>query len=62
VAVVLLGREDQVEPDDLFEVAARNRGVNVQVFTDPEAADRWLGEQPSRPQDEGDGPPKTDAK
>lgn len=58
MAIALLGREDQAPPDDLFEVAARNRGVNVRVFTDRDAARCWLDCQPSfPPKDSGGRPP-----
>ena len=36
--------EDKAEPDDFVQNVARNRGVNLTVFTDFDAAVQWLNE------------------
>ena len=44
IAFCFLGRE----PDELtefFETVAKNRGVNVEFFTDRERAEKWLSDQ-----------------
>lgn len=42
VKIAMLGREDQISADNFFETVARNRGVNVTVFTEIDAALAWL--------------------
>jgi len=42
IKIAMLGREDQISPDNFFETVARNRGVNVTVFSDIDAALEWL--------------------
>lgn len=42
VKIAMLGREDQISDDDFFETVARNRGVNIIVFSDSDAALEWL--------------------
>jgi hypothetical protein len=42
VKIAMLGRGDQISPDNFFETVARNRGVNVTVFTEIDAALEWL--------------------
>ena len=40
----LVGREDQMFPDNFVENVAVNRGVNLKIFTDIEEAKDWLKE------------------
>ena len=40
----LVGREDQMFPDNFVENVAVNRGVNLKLFTDVEKAIDWLKE------------------
>jgi hypothetical protein len=40
----LVGREDQMLPDNFVENVAVNRGVNLKIFTDIEEAIDWLKE------------------
>ena len=40
----LVGREDQMLPDNFVENVAVNRGVNLKIFTDIEEAIAWLKE------------------
>ena len=40
----LVGREDQMFPDNFVENVAVNRGVNIKIFTDIEEAIAWLKE------------------
>ena len=40
----LVGREDQMFPDNFVENVAVNRGVNLKIFTDIEEAIDWLKE------------------
>ena len=40
----LVGREDQMLPDNFVENVAVNRGVNLKIFTDIEEAIDWLEE------------------
>jgi hypothetical protein len=40
----LVGREDQMLPDNFVENVAVNRGVNLKIFTDVEDAIDWLEE------------------
>jgi hypothetical protein len=40
----LVGREDQMFPDNFVENVAVNRGVNLKLFTDLERAVDWLKE------------------
>ena len=40
----LVGREDQMFPDNFVENVAVNRGVNLKLFTDLERALDWLKE------------------
>ena len=38
----LVGRQDQMFPDDFVENVAVNRGINLKLFTDAEEAVNWL--------------------
>ena len=38
----LVGREDQMFPDNFVENVAVNRGINLKLFTDIEKAVNWL--------------------
>jgi len=38
----LVGREDQMLPDNFVENVAANRGINLKIFTDLEEAISWL--------------------
>ena len=38
----LVGREDQMFPDNFVENVAVNRGINLKLFTDVEKAVDWL--------------------
>ena len=38
----LVGREDQMFPDDFVENVAVNRGINLKLFTDADEAVNWL--------------------
>ncbi len=40
----LVGREDQMFPDNFVENVAVNRGINLKLFTDIEKAIDWLKE------------------
>jgi hypothetical protein len=40
----LVGREDQMFPDNFVENVAFNRGVNLKIFTDVDEAIDWLKE------------------
>jgi hypothetical protein len=40
--IALLARKDQVSPDKFFQTVARNRGVNLTVFTENDEALGWL--------------------
>ena len=40
----LVGREDQMLPDNFVENVAVNRGVNLKIFTEIEKAIDWLKE------------------
>ncbi len=42
--IALVGREDQMFPDNFVENVAVNRGVNLKIFTDVEKAIDWLKE------------------
>ena len=42
IKIALLGRKDQVSPDKFFQTVARNRGVNLTVFTENDEAIGWL--------------------
>lgn len=42
VPVAIVGSETLVDPGRLGEMVARNRGVNVRVFTEITEAERWL--------------------
>jgi len=42
VPVAVIATEDQVDPDRIGKVVARNRGANVEVFTDLVEAQEWL--------------------
>jgi hypothetical protein len=46
--VALVARSDTVD-DGFFENVASNRGASVKVFTDPEAARRWVAATRDRP-------------
>jgi len=38
----MLGSKDQISPDNFFQTVARNRGVNLKVFSEIENALEWL--------------------
>jgi len=40
--LALVGREDQMLPDNFVENVAVNRGINLRLFTDLEEAIDWL--------------------
>ena len=40
--IAMVAREDVVLPDNFVENVAVNRGVNLRIFTDYDAAERWL--------------------
>ena len=40
--LALVGREDQMFPDNFVENVAVNRGINLKLFTDLEGAKDWL--------------------
>lgn len=42
--IALVGREDQMLPDNFVENVSVNRGVNLKLFTDVEEAIDWLKE------------------
>lgn len=42
IAVGVLARPDQADPQRIGQLVARNRGTEVQVFTDPIDAEAWL--------------------
>ena len=46
--------EKQLDPGRIGQVVATNRGAKLEVFTDPAAAERWLGKfRPTPPGDPG---------
>ena len=40
--IAMVNREEVVLPDNFVENVANNRGVNLKIFTDFDAAVRWL--------------------
>jgi hypothetical protein len=44
IKIVALARDDQVDPQKFGELVARNRGVNVHVLTQYQAAEKWFRE------------------
>jgi len=42
IKVVFIETPERIDPRRFFLVAARNRGVNVEAFTDFQAAEEWL--------------------
>ncbi len=42
IKIALLGRPDQIDKDQFGVTVARNRGVNVSIFTDQDRAVEWL--------------------
>jgi hypothetical protein len=40
--VSVVGTADQIDPEQFATMVARNRGLQVRVFTDPKAAVAWL--------------------
>lgn len=40
--IAVLGRADQISPDKFFQTVARNRGVNLKVFSEFEETLEWL--------------------
>ena len=46
VLLAVLMREDQADPKRIGQLAAQNRGVNAEVFTDPAQAEAWLKNAP----------------
>ena len=47
IRVAMLGREDQLLPDDFFGKVSRNRGLILKVFSDIGEAIKWLTESTS---------------
>ena len=47
--IAFLGRTELLDPRRFGEMVARNRGVNVRVFTDENEARAWLREQTRHP-------------
>jgi hypothetical protein len=46
VPIAVLANVDQPDPKRIGQLAAQNRGVNVEIFTDPAAAEAWLKNVP----------------
>jgi hypothetical protein len=42
IKVVFIETPERMDPRKFFLLAARNRGVNVEAFTDSQAAEEWL--------------------
>ena len=42
IKVVFIETPERMDPRKFFLLAARNRGVNVEAFTDLQAAEEWL--------------------
>lgn len=42
VRVSVVGTADQIDPEQFATMVARNRGLQVRAFTDPDAAVKWL--------------------
>ena len=42
IVIALIGRDDQVLPDNFLENFMVNRGVRMRIFTDPEPGKQWL--------------------
>ena len=40
--VAVYGRPDQIHPEKIGELVARNRGAAVRVFADPAKAEAWI--------------------
>ena len=49
LTLAVLVRPDQADPRRIGQLAARNRGAHVELFTDRIAAEAWLAEQ-TRPE------------
>ena len=44
IKVAVLARADQISPDGFFETVARNRDLDLRVFSDLHEATEWLKE------------------
>ena len=44
IITALIGRDDQVLPDNFLENFMVNRGVRMRIFKDPELGRQWLSE------------------
>jgi hypothetical protein len=42
IKVAFIETPERMDPRKFFSMAARNRGVNVEAFTDLQAAEEWL--------------------
>lgn len=42
MSIGVLARPDQADPQKIGQLVAKNRGVAVEVFTDPAAAEAWV--------------------
>jgi hypothetical protein len=42
--IAVLGRQDQILPDNFFENVARNQGLTLTVFSEIDDAIKWLDE------------------
>ena len=47
IPLAVLANADQPDPKRIGQLAAQNRGINVQIFTDPTAAEAWLKNSPA---------------
>ena len=47
VSIGVLARPDQADPQKIGQLVAKNRGVAVEVFTDPAAAEAWIKQRAS---------------
>lgn len=45
IPVAALLRETQADPERIGLLVARNQGANVEVFTDPDAAEAWFDQR-----------------
>ena len=48
LSIGVLARADQADPQKIGQLVARNRGVEVEVFTDPALADAWVQKQTAK--------------
>jgi len=55
IQLAVLVTDEQADPNRIGQLVALNRGANVEVFTDPAAAEVWLKKMAPLPPDAADG-------